>query len=50
MIFYRKFVAGKQKYVLVGTVIGNVNYCRGDLPDLYTFIGTKKVFLTPKKT
>ena len=47
MIFYRKFIDGNVKYVLVGTVTGNVNYCQGGLPDLYNFIGNEKVFPIP---
>ena len=43
MFIYRKYDNGKVRYVLVGTVIGNVNYCRGGLPDIYNNIGTEKV-------
>merc|ERR1712179_823325 len=39
----RKFIYGKSKYFLVGLVTGSINYCKGGLPDLYSFIGTKKI-------
>ena len=43
-IIVRKYVDGKVRYVLVGTVTGNVNSCQqGGLPDIYNFIGNKKV-------
>ena len=28
---------------MMGIVTGNVNYCRGGIPDVYNFIGNKKV-------
>ena len=44
-IFYRKYVDGKERYVLVGAVTGNLEGCQDDLPDIYNFIGNEKVFL-----
>ena len=42
-LFYRKYVDGKERYVLVGAVTGNVDGCEDDLPDVYNFIGNEKV-------
>ena len=41
--FYRKYVDGKERYVLVGAVTGNLDGCEDDLPDIYNFIGNEKV-------
>ena len=41
--FCRRFLNGKLRYILVGTVTGNVNTCQGGVPDIYNFIGNKKV-------
>ena len=30
---------------MVGAVTGNVDECQGGLPDIYNFIGNKKVFI-----
>ena len=44
IIFYSQYKDGKERYFLVGTVIGNVAYDRRrGLPDIYNFIGNKEV-------
>ena len=45
-VFYRTYEDGKVRYVLVGIVTGNVNTaeCGEGLPDIYNFIGNKKVY------
>ena len=42
--FYRKYVDGKERYVLIGAVTGNLDGCEDDLPDIY------KVAPAPTKT
>jgi len=40
----RKYIdGGRFRYVLVGSVIGNVDRCGGGLPDIYNFIGNEKI-------
>jgi len=39
----RKYEDGKVRYLLVGPVTGNVNYCDGGLPDVYNFVGNEKI-------
>ena len=47
-VFYRTYEDGKVRYVLVGIVTGNINLrnCGEGLPDIYNFIGNRKVYNT----